>query len=173
MQNQHIGLLNTVKDEVLAHCETAHASAQILIASAAKMRIRGEKVEAPCKSIQEAICHFNTAAPLRNVIPDVIEFGLWRPRTGGEPSAACVLFCQQPRTSALLNFIRKIQHGLLGDNPAFAARKRSLGKLNCGQKLRTGALSAFPQSQSLADHFSFIMKAARLNGPTSECFLIE
>ena len=43
MEDQHIGLLDTVEDEVLTHHEAAHASVQVLIAFAAKIRIMARR----------------------------------------------------------------------------------------------------------------------------------
>ena len=64
------------------------------------------------------------------------------------------------RTSTPFYVVRKIEHGLLGNDSTFAVGKRRLRNIHGRQDFSTGPLTALPQRKRLLDHFPFVMKGA-------------
>src|SRR3989442_6347725 len=72
----------------------------------------------------------------------------------GAPSADRRLLCRQASTSALLHFLRKVEHGLLRDDAPVATGKEGLRPIDAGENFPAGAFPGFPQGKSFLPRHS-------------------
>jgi hypothetical protein len=70
------------------------------------------------------------------------------------------LLCREAGASASHHFASEVAHRLLRDDAAFTAGKRSLGPIDRGGVLQTGALTLFPKGQGFLHGVLFGMQAA-------------
>ena len=84
-----------------------------------------QKVETRSDGFDESVGNLDAAAFLRDVISDVIEFGL-----GFQCNACAIsgrqLLSGQPIAPTLLHFVGQLAHRFLGDSAPFALREGNL-----------------------------------------------
>ena len=88
------------------------------------------------------------------------------------PLAGVGQFSDQAGASALPHFSGKFPHGLLRDDPAFAAGKRRTGVIETRQQLHTLALAFFPQRKRFLYRLFLAVQPPGSHGAEGECFLI-
>lgn len=88
------------------------------------------------------------------------------------PSAGRGLLGGDADATSLFHFFGQLSHRFRGNSTSLAMRKRSLRSINRRENLRAGALTFFPEGQSLLDGLFFAVQASAINRLPDEGFLI-
>ena len=171
-KNQHVFVLGTVDDAVLADRKTPQARAQIFITGAAQIGVAGEKIEPLSDGINETVGNVETAAPGRKRSAKCRRGRNLLSASGGVPSMRRVLLGGKSATPALLYLLGQLAHGLLRDDAPFAARKRSLRLIDRGKDFRSAALPVLPQGKRFFHRVFLNAEASALNGLADKRLLV-
>jgi hypothetical protein len=145
-QDQRIFIFDTVNDHIFAHSHAAASGPEIFIAGTSDIREAGKDEKTVCEGVDQAVGNLNAAAFLRDVKPYLIKigFGAWC-YTMGHLTRRGREFGEKAGASSFLHFLGELLHGLLRDNAAVSAGKRSLGVIERKKKFCPLPLAFFPQ----------------------------
>jgi hypothetical protein len=74
-KNQHVRILDTIHDDLLANGKTPRANAELIVTGAAQVGLAGKKKKPAGDGIDQPVGNINAAAFLGNVIPDIDQVG--------------------------------------------------------------------------------------------------
>jgi len=160
-----------IDDHLLAYRKTTQTWTQILVPSATGVRMPGKHEKTLSNRINESVRNLDAAAFSRGVVPDIVKFGSGlgcnamrhqREEVCSEATGATTLF----------HFFGQLSHGFLSDIMPLAVCEGSLCSIDGRENFRAGALTLFPERQSLLDSLVFAVQSSALNCLADEGFLI-
>src|SRR5208337_5158045 len=108
------------------------------------------------------------------ILPSLCRLTPLRPSVQDDaPLSGRGLLRRESVPSALLHFCRKVAHGLLRDDAAFASGNGDFSLIECNENFRAGALAFFPQGKGFLHRVFFAVKPSALNCLTDKRLLVR
>jgi hypothetical protein len=165
-------VLNAIDDDVVAGGKASQARAQVVIATASRVRVAGEKEEALRKKVDQAVGYFNTAALPCDMVPDIVQLGFGFRSEAMRHSAGRGLLDGETVASALFHLDGKLAHRLLRDCAPLVGGERGLRRVNRCQNLPAIALAFHPKAQGFLHCVFLAVEFAGFDCLADKCFLI-